>query len=74
MQEPQFGELFVCHPGGNGNPWDARIPEFVQIAEVVGGEAFLMTDTRQIMTQLMVLAFGSKHKDKVVEALKLTGM
>jgi hypothetical protein len=59
--------------GGAGSARDLRMPQFVQIAEVGGGEAFLMTDTRQIMTQLMVLAFGSKHKDKVIEALKLTG-
>lgn len=48
-----------------------RLPEFVQIAQSGGGEAFLTSDERQIMTQLMVLVFGSKHREKVVEAFKL---
>jgi hypothetical protein len=45
--------------------------EFYQIAVAGGGEAFLTTDQRQIMTQLMVLVFGSRHRDKVIEAFKL---
>ncbi len=45
--------------------------EFKEIAEVGGGEAFLTTDERQIMTQLMVLVFGSRHRAKVIEAFKL---
>ncbi len=36
-----------------------------------GGEAFLSRNDREIMTQLMVLVFGSEHRDKVVEALEL---
>jgi hypothetical protein len=48
-----------------------RLPEFVQIAQAGGGEAFLTSDERQIMTQLMVLVFGSAHRDKVIEAFKL---
>lgn len=48
------------------------MPEFYAIANAGGGEAFLTTDNKQIMTQLMVLVFGSRHRDKVVEALKLT--
>ncbi len=48
-----------------------KIPAFVQIAEVGGGEAFLTSDERQIMTQLIVLVFGSRHRAKVLEAFKL---
>jgi hypothetical protein len=50
---------------------NVRLPEFVEIAQAGGGEAFLTSDERQIMTQLMVLVFGSKHRDKVLEAFKL---
>jgi hypothetical protein len=31
----------------------------------------LTSDQRQIMTQLMVLVFGSEHRAKVLEAFKL---
>lgn len=47
------------------------LPQFQQIANSGGGEAFLTTDERQIMTQLMVLVFGAQHRDKVMEAFKL---
>ena len=50
-----------------------RMPEFVEIAQVGGGEAFLTRDERQIMTQLMVLVFGNKHRAKVLEAFKMLG-
>jgi hypothetical protein len=50
---------------------DTPMPEFYEIAAAGGGEAFLTTDQRQIMTQLMVLVFGSKHREKVLEAFKL---
>jgi hypothetical protein len=48
-----------------------RLPEFVEIAQMGGGEAFLTTDERQIMTQLMVLVFGSRYRGKVLEAFRL---
>ncbi len=48
-----------------------RIPEFIDIAQMGGGEAFLTVDERQIMTKLMILVFGSRYKDKVVEAFRL---
>lgn len=48
-----------------------QLREFVEIADVGGGEAFLTTDERQIMTQLIVLVFGSRHRAKVLEAFKL---
>jgi hypothetical protein len=47
------------------------LPEFTEIAEVAGGESFLTTDEREIMTQLLVLVFGSSHRSKVLEAFKL---
>jgi Mg-chelatase subunit ChlD len=49
----------------------SRLPEFIQIAEAGGGEAFTASDERQIMTQLMILVFGSAHRAKVVEAFRL---
>ena len=48
-----------------------RLKEFVEIAYAGGGEAFLTTDERQIMTQLIVLVFGSQHRAKVLEAFQL---
>jgi hypothetical protein len=50
---------------------DEPMPEFYEIAVAGGGEAFLAHDQRQIMTQLMVLVFGSRHRQKVIEAFKL---
>jgi Mg-chelatase subunit ChlD len=50
---------------------DEPMPEFYEIAAAGGGEAFLSADQRQIMTQLMVLVFGSKHREKVIEAFRL---
>jgi Mg-chelatase subunit ChlD len=47
------------------------LPEFYEIASAGGGEAFLTTNQREIMTQLMVLVFGSRHREKVIEAFKL---
>lgn len=47
------------------------MPDFVDIAQAGGGEAFLTTDEKQIMTQIMVLVFGSQYRGKVVEAFKL---
>ncbi len=48
-----------------------RLDAFVEIAQAGGGEAFLTTDERQIMTQLLVLVFGSQYRGKVIEAFKL---
>ena len=50
-----------------------RLSEFEQIAQMGGGEAFLTSDERQIMTQLMVLVFGSRYREKVIDALRLLG-
>ena len=49
----------------------APLPEFYEIAKAGGGEAFLTSNQREIMTQLMVLVFGSRHREKVLEAFKL---
>jgi von Willebrand factor type A domain-containing protein len=49
----------------------APLDEFYQIAMAGGGEAFLTSNQREIMTQLMVLVFGSQHRQKVMEAFKL---
>jgi hypothetical protein len=48
-----------------------KLKEFVEIAQVGGGEAFLTTDEEQIVTQLMILVFGSRYRNKVVEAFEL---
>lgn len=50
---------------------DRPLPELYQIAVAGGGEAFLTSDQQQIVTQLMVLVFGSQHRQKVIEAFKL---
>lgn len=50
---------------------EKRLAEFVEIAQAGGGEAFLTTDERQIMTQVVVLVFGSEFRSKVVEAFRL---
>jgi hypothetical protein len=48
-----------------------RLDEFYDIASMGGGEAFLTSDERQIMEQLIVLVFGSKHRARVLEAFEL---
>ena len=45
--------------------------EFYEIAAAGGGEAFISENQREIMRQLMVLVFGSAHKEKVLEAFNL---
>jgi Mg-chelatase subunit ChlD len=47
------------------------LAEFVQIARAGRGEAFTTADERELMTQLMVLVFGSSYRSKVVEAFRL---
>jgi hypothetical protein len=48
-----------------------RLSEFIEIADMGAGEAFLTTDEREIMAQLMVLVFGSRYREKVREAFRL---
>ena len=50
---------------------ERRMDEFISIAQLGRGEAFLTRNEREIMTQLMVLVFGSKHRKKVLEAFDL---
>ncbi len=45
--------------------------EFYEIAAAGGGEAFISENQREIMQQLMVLVFGSAHKEKVLQAFDL---
>jgi hypothetical protein len=56
----------TCHSG-------SPLREFVEIAEMGGGESFLTSDDRQIMEQLIVLVFGSKFRSKVLEAFEIMG-
>ena len=48
-----------------------RIDQFVEIAQAGGGEAFLTREEKEIMEQLIILVFGSKHKKKVLDAFKI---
>lgn len=48
-----------------------RLGSFTQIAQFGGGEAFLTQDEREIVSQLVVLVFGSQHQEKVLEAFKM---
>jgi len=54
----------TCH---NQTP----LPVFVEIARLGGGEAFLSHNDRAIMSQLIVLVFGSEHRQKVLQAFQL---
>ncbi|MBX3418111.1 MAG: VWA domain-containing protein [Pirellulaceae bacterium] len=47
------------------------LKEFEEISRLGGGEAFLTEDHHQLMSRLMVLVFGSKHQEKVLELFKL---
>ncbi|MCP4479915.1 MAG: hypothetical protein GY818_17675, partial [Planctomycetaceae bacterium] len=46
-------------------------PSFVEIAQMGGGEAWLTKNEREIMSQLIVLVFGSEHREKVLQAFDL---
>ena len=50
---------------------EQRLPSFIEIAQMGGGEAWLTRNEREIMSQLMILVFGSKHREKVLEAFDL---
>ncbi len=49
----------------------AVLPEFEEIAQCGGGEAFLTSDEREIIRQLLVLVFGSQYQDQVIETFQL---
>ena len=63
-QEKGIVSTVTCRAG---KPMD----EFYEIAAAGGGEAFIAENQREIMQQLMVLVFGSQHKEKVLEAFDL---
>lgn len=48
-----------------------RIPAFIEIARLGGGEAFQTQNEQEIMAQLMILIFGSEHREKVLEAFDM---
>jgi len=50
---------------------ETRLLEFVEIAQAGGGEAFLTSDVKQIMTQLLILVFGSEYRDEVLDKFGL---
>ena len=50
-----------------------KMSSFVEIAEAGGGEAFLTANERELVTQLMVLVFGSRYRNKVLEAFRILG-
>ena len=50
---------------------ESPMPEFVSIATAGGGESFLTRNEREIVRQLMILVFGSQHRQKVIEAFDL---
>jgi len=52
---------------------EQRLTAFIEIAQMGGGEAWLTRNEREIMSQLMILVFGSKHREKVLEAFDLLG-
>lgn len=49
----------------------SHLEELTEIAQYGGGESFLTSNDREIMTQLMILVFGNRHRKKVLEAFKL---
>ena len=50
---------------------DEPLSEFYDIASAGGGEAYLTKNHREIVRELIVLVFGSTHREKVLEAFKL---
>ena len=48
-----------------------KLEELVSIATIGGGESYLTQNEREIMAQLMVLVFGTQHRDKVLESFKM---
>ena len=50
---------------------ETTLDDFETIAKIGAGESFLTANEREIMTQLIVLVFGSRHRSKVLEAFDL---
>lgn len=47
------------------------IPHFQELAKLGGGEACILKDSRRIMEELLVLLFGRRHRQDVVEFFEL---
>jgi Mg-chelatase subunit ChlD len=45
-----------------------------EIAQLGGGESFLTSDDRQIVARLVVLVFGSRYEERVMELFELAPM
>lgn len=48
-----------------------QLAPLAEIAQLGGGESFLTSDDRQIMSQLVVLVFGSQYRERVLELFEL---
>lgn len=64
LQQKGLVSTVTCRRG-------SHLDAFTEIAKYGGGEAFLTSNDREIMTQLMILVFGNRHRKKVVEAFRL---
>lgn len=49
------------------------LPEFYEIARAGGGDAYTLQDSRWLMEELLVLAFGQEHRKDVLEFFELGG-
>ena len=47
------------------------LPEFYLIANAGGGRAFVFSDTRRLMEELLVLAFGPEHRHEVLRFFEI---
>jgi len=50
---------------------ERRLAPLAEIAQLGGGESFLTTDEREIMARLVVLVFGSKYQERVIDLFEL---
>ncbi len=50
---------------------ERRLAPLAEIAQLGGGESFLTTDEREITARLVVLVFGSKYQDRVIDLFEL---
>ena len=47
------------------------IPEFREIAKKGGGDVYMMTDAKKLMEDILVLAFGKRHRRDVLKFFEL---
>lgn len=50
---------------------ERRLVPLAEIAQLGGGEAFLTRDNREIMARLVVLVFGSRYRQRVLELFEM---